>query len=372
MYEDDLLHVFSLIHHNLIPECRIGFHSHNNLQMSSALTQKFLNMSYGKRKVIVDSTISGMGRGAGNTPTELIAQYMVSKLGYHYNMDAILDVIDNYIGSIRTRASWGYDTNMFLAGNYSAHVNNIAYLKQKNSIRSKDIRFILNKVGERARKRYHYDLLEKVYYEYMHSEIDDTESLHLLKMELTGKNVVLLAPGKSILDESEKIIKYVKTNNAIVISVNFVDKKIKSDYIYMNNVKRYSEYLEQEEPYKVKKIFASNVKKIRDSQEERIISVHRLLKCGWEYMDNSSILLLRLLNLVKVAKIGIAGLDGYNYISPTNYVSDNLEVYVPEGSAIVVNREIHEMLDDFLQTKNKDTKVEFITKSRFSEVLYEK
>lgn len=36
--------------------------------------------------MVIDGTISGMGRGAGNTPTELIAQYMVSEHGYNYDL----------------------------------------------------------------------------------------------------------------------------------------------------------------------------------------------------------------------------------------------------------------------------------------------
>lgn len=61
------------------------------------MSQAFLKYACGKRKVVVDATISGMGRGAGNTPTELVAQYMVDKLGYSYEVDNLLDVIDYYI-----------------------------------------------------------------------------------------------------------------------------------------------------------------------------------------------------------------------------------------------------------------------------------
>lgn len=162
MYQDDLHRVFELINHNLIPTCKVGFHSHNNMQMSNALSQEFVRMTYGRREVIVDGTVSGMGRGAGNTPIELIAQYMVSQRGYNYDIDAILDVIDDYMDNIKSRCSWGYSTPYFIAGCYSAHVNNIAYLTKKNSIRSKDIRYILNKIGAVPRKRYDYDLLEKL------------------------------------------------------------------------------------------------------------------------------------------------------------------------------------------------------------------
>ena len=97
MYQEDLHRVFEIINHNLVKTCRIGFHSHNNMQLSNALSQEFIRMTVGKRDIVVDGTINGMGRGAGNTPTELVAQYMVSQLGYGYDIDAILDVIDGYM-----------------------------------------------------------------------------------------------------------------------------------------------------------------------------------------------------------------------------------------------------------------------------------
>lgn len=373
MYEEDLQRVYYLIDHNLISGCRIGFHSHNNLQMSNALTQLFLKMSYGKRNVVVDATVAGMGRGAGNTPTELIAQYMVNKLGYNYEIDSLLDVIDNYIKDIRAKATWGYDTNMFLAGTFSAHVNNIAYLKNKNSIKSKDIRYILNKIGRENRKRYHYDLLEKTYYEYMKSNINDSETILKLKNVFANKTVVLLAPGHSAIIEQKKIKEYINANKALVVSINFLHKEIKSDYLYMSNLKRYNDFsnTNYNQKHKIyKKIITSNIKTVSNDNNENIISISRLLKCGWENMDNSAILLLRLLNILEVKKIGIAGLDGYEYTATNNnYINDEMEVYFSNESAILVNQEIADMLKDFSINKNKNLQLEFITSSRFKNYI---
>lgn len=374
MYEEDLQRVYYLIDHNLISECRIGFHYHNNLQMSNALTQLFLKMSYGKRNVVVDATVAGMGRGAGNTPTELIAQYMVNKLGYNYEIDSLLDVIDNYVKDIRAKATWGYDTNMFLAGTFSAHVNNISYLKNKNSIKSKDIRYILNKIGSENRKRYHYDLLEKTYYDYMKSNIDDSSVILKLKNIFSNKAVVLLAPGHSAISEHEKIKEFVDLNDALVISINFLHSEIKSDYLYISNLKRYNDFLNMsnyEDIKKLKKIITSNVKINSNDSNENIISISRLLKCGWENMDNSAILLLRLLNILGVKKIGIAGLDGYDYSRTysNNYVNEEMEIYISDESANIINKEIADMLRDFSINKNKDLQLEFITSSRFKSYI---
>lgn len=371
MYCDDLQRVYSLINHNLVPGCKIGFHSHNNMQMSSALSQEFLRMTYGSREVVVDATISGMGRGAGNTPTELIAQYMVTKLGYSYDIDALLDIIDEYMDNIRSKCSWGYDTHNFIAGAYSAHVNNIAYLKKKNSIRYKDIRYILNKVGAIKRKRYDYDLLESTYMDYLNSEIDDSGSIAQLKETFEGKNVVIIAPGGNAKLYADEINRYIREQNAVVITVNFAYEDVKSDFVYFSNVKRYKYW--SNKGLDAPKIITSNVTS-EPADNETVVSFVSLVKCGWEHMDNSTILLLRLVDKLNVNSVAIAGFDGYDYITKSvqNYVSTELELSNLREESIVLNREISEMLKDFMETKEGKEKILFITPSKFENIKGDK
>lgn len=371
MYVEDLQRVFSLVDHNLVVTSRIGFHSHNNMQMSNALSQEFLRMSYGIREVVVDTTVSGMGRGAGNTPTELVAEYMVKKLGYSYDIDALLDIIDNYMDNIKTKCSWGYSTSFFIAGCYSAHVNNIDYLAKKSSIRSKDIRYILNKIGAIPRKRYHYDLLEETYINYLNSEIDDTEDISKLKGLLSDKNIVLLAPGKALEMEKDKVIQYISSiERPVIIAVNFVPEGIDVDYIYIGNVRRYSYWKENDRFNNISKIFVSNITKTI-SNGDYLISFNRLNKCGWEYMENSTIMLIRLLDQLGVASVGIAGMDGYSTdISKNiNYANESLELSNVKKNPEQLNKEISEMFEDLLCTKESDMKLEFITTSKFSCIL---
>ncbi len=361
MYEDDLKRVFSMIHHNLNSKCRIGFHSHNNLQMSSALSQAFMKFASGKRKVVIDTTIAGMGRGAGNTPTELIIQYIMDKLEGSYEIDNLLDVIDHYMRNIRSQASWGYNTHFYLAGSYSAHVNNIAYLLKKNSIRSRDIRYILNRIDREARKGYDYERLENLYLDYMESDIDDSQDFSQLKKELSGKNILILAGGRSIREQREDILNYVKKNHTVVISINYLHDEIPADYIYISNTKRYQDF--NNVGMNLPAIFTSNIKREKLGNEY-IISFMRLIKCGWENMDNSTILLLRLLNEVDVSRIGIAGFDGYEI--ENNYAEQNHEYNMCIDDVMFINKELEEMLHDFMASKKREITVEMVTKSKFS------
>lgn len=368
MYQEDLHRVFEIIHHNLISTCKIGFHSHNNMQLSNALSQEFIRMTYGKREVVVDGTVSGMGRGAGNTPTELIAQYMVSKLGYSYDMDALLDLIDDYMDNIRARCSWGYSTHYFVAGCYSAHVNNISYLAGKNSIRSKDIRYILNKIGGISRKRYDYELLEKTYLECMASDVNDSRAIESLSEILMGKDILLLLPGNSVTVERDKIIKFVDEKKPMVISINFIHKEIKSDYVYVSNIRRYNSLEKNADFRSNRKIIASNIRQEAQDEKEYIISFNRLIKCGWEHMDNSAIMVLRLLDIFDTRCISIAGFDGFAFGNGgvLNYANEELELSNVREAPNQLNDEIYAMLKDFRETRKHKTPIRFITNSRFS------
>ena len=372
MYEEDLQHVYSIVDHNLISSSKIGFHSHNNMQLSNALSQAFLRMAHGKRQVVVDGTISGMGRGAGNTPTELIAQYMVAKLGYNYDLDALLDVIDGYMDNIRSRCSWGYSTPYFIAGCYSAHVNNIAYLTAKNSILSKDIRYILNKIGATKRKRYDYDLLEQTYMDYLESDVDDSQQLDELSAVMSGKPVVVIAPGKTSADYCDEIATYIRKTGTVVITVNFLHDTISSDYVYISNVKRYQYWNTAPAFADAKKILTSNVLNIADADENTtIVSFAKLVKCGWEHLDNSTIMLLRLLDILRVESIALAGFDGYSYNTDgsLNYVNKFLELSNVKENPMELNDEISSMLADYKATRANEIPVRFLTPSRFAEIL---
>lgn len=368
MYKEDLQRVFYLIHHNLTSSSSIGFHSHNNLQMSYALSQEFIEMTQGLRNVTVDATMCGMGRGAGNTNTELMMQYLNRKYNNGYEIDIVLDLIDNYIDGIRSTCDWGYSIPYFLAGSYSAHVNNITYLSSKAGISSRDINFLLNRLDSAQRKRYDYDLLEKEYVNYTGSIRDDSEEMEILKEALCEKDILMLLPGSSIRTYKKEIDTYCEEKKPIVISVNLLSSDYPIHYAYFSNKKRYKYWKSASRFLQYKKIVTSNVVKKPD-ENELIVDFTKLVKCGWDQLDNSAILLLRLLDSLEVASIAIAGFDGYSHDGGNNYVQKNLEKTRNTLNAEEANRDIMSMLEDYKNTRISNCPLSFITPSRFEDVL---
>lgn len=69
MYRNEVSHRFYLIDENMDPQIRLGFHGHNNMQLAFSNAQ-VLGKIQTKRTLILDSSVYGMGRGAGNLPTD--------------------------------------------------------------------------------------------------------------------------------------------------------------------------------------------------------------------------------------------------------------------------------------------------------------
>ncbi|MCL1899410.1 MAG: hypothetical protein FWG11_02625, partial [Promicromonosporaceae bacterium] len=68
LYGHELLRLLHLFDHNLDPSIALGFHAHNNLQLAlsnAIVVTDFAPKSRG-REFILDATVFGMGRGAGN------------------------------------------------------------------------------------------------------------------------------------------------------------------------------------------------------------------------------------------------------------------------------------------------------------------
>lgn len=368
MFTEDLQRIFYLVHHNLTMSSQIGFHSHNNLQMSFALSQEFIQLTQGLRHITVDATLCGMGRGAGNTNTELLLQYMNRKFNTGYDIDVALDVIDNYIDSIRATCEWGYSIPYYLAGSYSAHVNNIAYLTNKAGICSRDINYILNKLGAVKRKRYDYDLLEKIYVEYVGAMTDDTASIAELTERFSGKDVLLLFPGKTTQTYQDKINAYIDKKKPVVISINLLNEDYPTDFVWFANKQRYR-YWQNDPAYgKYTKIITSNITS-EAKDNEIVVDFTKLVKCGWEQLDNSGILLLRLLDELGVNSIAMAGFDGYSHAQNSNYAKKTMEKTTNTENAEEANQCVLSMLEEYENTRQSECDCFFITPSRFDKIF---
>lgn len=370
MYEDDLTHIVNFLDERLDESIGLGFHSHNNQQLSFALTTHFIELLSGRnRDIMVDSSLSGMGRGAGNTTTELLASYLNRKHHGNYDMDAILDAIDTYIEPIRAKYSWGYSTPYFIAGMYQCHVNNIAYLLKNHRTNARDMRNVISSLGTEERRHYDYDLLEKKYLENQNRLVDDEKTKQEIIKGIGGRKVLLIAPGKSVITDVDRIKRLIEKEKPFVLGVNAVLPIYASFYdaVFFTNSIRYN-YAQEAYPdefVKLNKILLSNIKTKTDSDNEFIVNFNLAIKRGWEHFDNAVICALRLLYRLEVSEVEVAGFDGFKNKYNESYADASLPTLNPEGKWDELNAEIKDMFMDVKDSTSDHMRISLVTESVF-------
>lgn len=369
MYFDDLQHIIEYLDSRLLPEIQLGFHSHNNQQLSFALTIKFIELlENSSREVVVDASLCGMGRGAGNATTELVANYLNQKQHGNYDMNAILDAIDMYIDGIREKYTWGYSTPYFIAGMYQCHVNNISYLRKNHRTSARDMRNIIDSLGIEERRHYDYDLLEKKFLENQDRIVDDANAKKQLNEVVRGRTVLLVAPGKTIIEQESKIKDFIKKNNPVIIGVNAIITNYISDYDYLLFVNRIR-YDYAKEAYstafdELHRIVLSNIHNT-PHENELVINFNNVIKRGWEHFDNAVICAMRMLARLDVQEVAVAGFDGFKTQYNESYADASLPNLNTSNTCESLNREIKSMFLDVKESVAGRMEIKFITDSIF-------
>lgn len=360
MYMDDVDRIYTMVDHNLEEDIAIDFHSHNNYQLSFAFAQEIIRLSNGKREILIDGTLNGMGKVAGNLCTELIIDYLVRKRNYDYNFDAILDLIDDYVYPYQLKHKWGYSVPALMAGIYKSHPNNVIYLTEKFRLATKDIMHIMSMIDPTKRMSYDYDNIQDLYREYIADKVDDHAAKETLKQVTEGKEIFIYVPGNTINTHRQEIDRYVADNNPVRISVNFVADD-KEAYAFFGNQKRYDKLSAKRTGRNV--IIASNVK----STDERdvIVNYHSLINRGYKYFDNSTIMLLNLMKSLNPSKITIAGFDGFRTDLEENYADSSYQNNRHIAEFETINKEISAMLADIIKTLAPDCTINFLTPTTY-------
>ena len=185
----------------------IGVHLHNNqgLAYANALQAIESGASY------IDSTFTGIGRGAGNTQTEFLSYFLKD-----LSLDQIVqisEIIEKYFLPLKKEYLWGENYFYYLSGlhNQSASlmhnlINNKAYtekslLKLATSCQNDSISILVKQ--------------------------NESNNNYLINKP----EAIIFANGKDWLIEKNQILDYVKTKNLETLHINYPEKKYALPFI---------------------------------------------------------------------------------------------------------------------------------------------
>jgi len=362
MNQKDIERLSYLLDNNLIPSIAMGFHSHNNLQLSFSDAQKFLSMNTGRTK-IVDASIYGMGRGAGNLSTELITHYINETGESVYDVDILLKIYDQHIRKIREHFEWGYSVEYYLAAIHKCHPNYAKFLLDLGTLPINDIGNILMSIDYKHKHLYDKDYIVSHYSEYQNHQIDDSFAYAEIKPFVEGKPVLIIAPGRSISEYAEKIKQYINDEKPYIFSVNHKSEIIVPDCVFCPNLKRYEEmvrYNRNISPVKV--IVTSNIKD--PVQADFQFNYSYLCSTNGKFIDNAAIMLLKLLTAMKPHSIAFAGMDGFSLTSG-NYFKNTFQNIQDKQTMYELNKTVSSAISYYAGNMN----IIFLTPSIYTNEL---
>lgn len=339
LHKQQLMHYYNFANVHLNEDIRLGYHAHNNFQLAFANCVELMESVNDSRSVLIDGTLYGMGKSAGNAPIELLANYMNSHLDKHYHVNQLLEAIDVTIMDIYKRIPWGYNMKFFVSASNDCHPNYVTYLMDKKKLSMSSINHILAKLEGEKKLLYDQDYIESLYVQYQNRECDDTDDFAELKKVLSGNDILLLGPGKRIYSQKDRVDAYIEEHKPIIISINFIPEEYDVKYAFLSNAKRYVAQATKISKKDVKLIATSNVTKA-EGAFDFIFSYSKLLDEDALIVDNPMIMLIKLLNDMGVKQVALAGFDGYEKTALPNYINANMEHTFSKELAMEINADV--------------------------------
>ncbi|WP_235869160.1 beta/alpha barrel domain-containing protein [Veronia nyctiphanis] len=297
----------------------LGIHTHDN--MSKGLDNTLKALSSGV--TWLDATITGMGRGAGNTQTEKLLASLY-KEGSKYNPLPIYDIVIRYFEKMQRDYGWGSNLLYFLGAQNDVHPTYIQNLLSNSHFGTDEIVGAIGYLSKlEGTTSYNGSVLETALS--FNSTSNEASGTDCLLNRFVGKEVLVVANGDTTKNYSDAIELYIKQKRPVVLSVNLVegiDSKLIDFFVLSHNAK----FLSDSENYK--KISNTVIlPKHRFSDDEiELVNHLEIFDVGFDSnammlsadenivrapYDLTTAYVLGLLIISSADKVSLVGFDGY-------------------------------------------------------------
>ena len=357
MRPNDMSCMLNLVDHNLISSMPIGFHSHNNLQMSYSNAIALLQFPT-NRDLMLDCSIMGMGKGAGNLNTELLLEHLNLYYGKNYKISPLLEVIDKVINQLHSEFYWGYAPEYYLSAINQCTPSYASHFYDRHMLPIDQVSELLGMIAPEKKISFDKNYAEELYRKYNESKaVEDANVVDELKKIFNKKRILLIAPGKSITAAADQIKKISEKEDVITIGLN-TPLDI-NDYLLTTRQEVYAtavaDGMNLIVPSSVTKGGRGNVKILNygnwiDIDEDK--NTH----------DSSSVIALKLLQSCGVKNIILAGFDGFSSDINKNYYDENMRRPVSAERAEKRNKYYKKLIEG---VRKSGISVEFVTSSLY-------
>ena len=294
----------------------LGVHMHNNLN------QGLLNNIHCLNKKIewIDSTIMGMGRGAGNAATEYFLIEYKKYFKKELNIIPLQSLIKKYFIELKNKYEWGPNSFYYLAGMYGIHPT---YIQEMISTGFNDSEILaaINQLKISEGSKYNADLVRAEFQKDIKLKTGNWSPANKIKK----RDTLLIASGPKSEEYIGAIEDYIKKNKPYVIALNTnvkLEKKLINIYAACNPLK----FIADIDSFRKLKRPLVAPKSILDENIKRKLSKIKIFNFGvgleqntYKFFKNGTIIpkfytlayALAIATCGKSKQILLAGFDGY-------------------------------------------------------------
>ena len=364
------------------PGVKVGFHPHNSLQMAFANTIEAINCGVH----IIDSTIYGMGRAAGNLPTEIIITYLEDQRGDKNNSIPILNLIDKYFLPLHDEHRWGYQLPYMLSGMFQCHPDYARHLIEYKEYTVEDMWKTMDYVRRKNPAGFSKELLTEVINEGIIGHAGAPRGEYVVAGPMPragaveaaprqvpyrdrhrGRDFLILANGPTLRTHRGKIERFIERFDPVILGANFLGGLFVPHYHAFNNKRRFTSYADTVADASRllvgPNIPEETVREYTDRDFERLHYVD-VLDAAFDIKDGVittncrtvSVLLLGVAIVMGAKRIFAAGMDGYAGASNHHFYRERDE---KEDPALIVERHrwcqrFLEEIDGYLDSRGRE------------------
>ena len=231
----------------------------------------------------------------------------------------------------------------------------------KKKLGVRNIQTILNLIPEGSRSLFDESLIERLYQDFQTTRINDDETIASLRKILHEKRVLVLAAGKTIIDNKAGIARDIKDKGYYVIHINSVKGDYPIDMLFVSNSMKADRMNVRSIP-NIPIVTTSNIhgNKI---QKPYVVDHSSLIGSGND-ADNAGLMLLTLLSKIGVSEVALAGFDGFSEDS-SEYIQSVSHSYLQSGP-----EERNENMISGLTKLSRTLDIKFITPSLYNTGMF--
>jgi 4-hydroxy 2-oxovalerate aldolase len=201
----------------------IGFHGHDNIGLGVANSMAALAAG----ATWVDATVTGMGRGAGNTQTEYLSLEMARKGLATYHLLDIQRAATGWLAKLKEKCQWGTNIYYYEAGLRALHPSYVQQMLSSNRYEAVDILVMIAALsGGPTPTSYRAANIERALADLMNAPEGQDSVAGLWQ----GRPVMLVAGGPQAQRHWSAVMACAQARGAVVLALNHIDGRDPADF----------------------------------------------------------------------------------------------------------------------------------------------